>query len=461
MKKKIFGGLLILSMMLAGCAGKHGNLPDNTNDDTEGSGIIQQVTDNNGDLNTGNGNEDIVDPEYDIDIPNDTDAADPTTNGTDNGSDTNDTDTSALTPVDNWWSIGDVYEDGSVDVIFDDDTTINSNDFTSSTKYVRIIDDIVQGEVAPSELFDIAREYPGYAEGDYDMNVTKDLKLPTVVDEVKIAWTSSDESLITNDGKVTRPHEHSKYVMLTAVLSNGEGEITSRYIVKVARDMYDEVTEDMILGLTDDYGNWEKLEEMGIDLFAYPGWFYYCDEIDQLYFFQIDLDRIFLYDDPDNKIDPHVQCTGDLFEVRPETHHETELAVSSLRTVIYCDDKYELKCDRSFPGMDEECFDFIQYYNGVPTSGMIRIAIAHDPDSVNWFNSRMLQIPDGFDTTVKYSADKLKKDYELYDEPELSIDEMDGKFVLIWSAYTKNQTRIIVDAKSGELLEEYSTTIID
>ena len=452
MKKKIFGGLLILSMVLAGCAGKHGNLPDNTDDtntvDVPSSGTIQEVTDYNGDLTAGNSGEDIA-------VSIDTDDESQDTDDNDSG------DSSALTPVENWWSIGNVYEDGSVDVIFDDDSTINSNDFTSSTKYVRIIDDIVQGEAAPSKLFDIAREYPGYAEGDYDMNVTKDLELPTVVDKVKIAWTSSDESLITNDGKVTRPHNHSKYVMLTAVLSNGEGEITSRYIVKVARDMYDDVTEDMILGLTDDYGNWEKLEEMGIDLFEYPGWFYYCDEIDQLYFFQIDLDRIFLYDDPNNKIDPHVQCIGDLFEVRPETHHETELAVSSLRTVIYCDDKYELRCERSFPGLDEECFDFIQYYNGVPTSGMIRIGIAHDKDSVNWFNSRILQIPDSFDTTVKYTEDMLRKDYELYDEPELSIDEMDGKFVLIWTAYTKNQTRIIVDAKSGELLEEYETVTIN
>ena len=455
MKKKIFGCMLILSMVLAGCAGKHGNLPDNTGDDT----TIQQVTDNNGDPSIGNGNEDIVDPEYDIDIPDDTDTDEPATNDTDDSTDTDNSPT--LATVENWWSIGNVYEDGSVDVIFDDDSTVNSNDFTSSTKYVRIVDDIVQGEVAPSILFDIAREYPGYAEGDYDMNVTKDLTLPTQADEVKIAWTSSDESLITNDGKVTRPHEHSKYVMLTAVLSNGEGEITSRYIVKVARDMYDNVTEDMILGLTDDYGNWEKLEEMGIDLFEYPGWFYYCDEIDQLYFFQIDLDRILLYDDPDNKIKPHVQCTGDLFEVRPETHHEVELAVSSLRTVIYCDDKYELRCDRSFPGLDDDCYDFIQYYNGVPTSGMIRIGIGHDEDSVNWFNSWMLQIPDNFDTTVKYTEDKLKKDYELAGEPELSIDEIDGKFVLIWSAYTMNHTRIIVDAKSGELLEEYSTVIID
>ena len=95
--------------------------------------------------------------------------------------------------------------------------------------------------------------------------------------------------------------------------------------------------------------------------------------------------------------------------------------------------------------------------NDSSTNASPQVIVSHGWRKVSW----MLQIPDGLDTTVKYSADKLKKDYELYDEPELSIDEMDGKFVLIWSAYTKNQTRIIVDAKSGELLEEYSTTIID
>ena len=71
MKKKIFGGLLILLMMLAGCAGKNGNLPDNT-DDTGGSATIQQVTDY--DDNLGNGNEDIVDP-GNINTPNDNDPA--------------------------------------------------------------------------------------------------------------------------------------------------------------------------------------------------------------------------------------------------------------------------------------------------------------------------------------------------------------------------------------------------
>ena len=458
MKRILLSCLLMLSFALAGCAGKSENQADNNGYGIDTPSVInandsEYVSDYDeaSDLNA---------PDNTLDIDSD---ADGNNNDTDSASDlpNEDDDDSAPSVLENYWSIGTVYEDGSIDLVYDDDSTSNSNDFTSSTRYVRIIDQFVYGDSTPSKLFDIAREYPGFAEGDYDMNVTQNLTLPKLVDKVKITWTSSDESLITNDGIVKRPHEHSKYVMLTAVLSDGEGELISRYIIKVARDMYDDVTDDMILGLTDDYGNWEKLEEMGIDLFAYDGWFYYCDELEQLYFFQGDLDRILLYDDPGNKINPHIQCTGDLFEVRPETHHEVELAVSSLRTVIYCDDKYELKCDRSFPGLGDDCYDFIQYYNGIPTTGMIRLGIGHDEGSVNWFNSWMLQIPDGFDTTVKYSEDKLKKDYELLGEPELKIDVIDDKFMLIWTAYTTNHTCIIVDAKSGELIEEYSTVIID
>ena len=443
MKRILYSCLLIMSLILAGCVGKNANQPDDT------GYIINQT-----DADLTNDTEGTLDTDEDLGANDAGQVPD-----SDSSNDSNDDTASGI--VDNFDYIGTVYEDDSIDLIYDDDTVINSKDFTSSTEYVRIIDQFVCGDLTPSKLFDIAREYPSFAEGDADYNVTQDLTLPTQADGVKITWISSDESLITNEGKVIRPHNHSKYVMLTAVLSDGEGELISRYIVKVARDMYDNVTEDMILGLTDDYGNWEKLEEMGIDLFAYDGWFYYFDELEQLYFFQVDLDRIFLTEDLSDMTQPHVQCTGDLFEVKPETLHEAELAASSLRTVIYCDDKYELRFKGGFPGLYDDCYDFIQYYDGIPTKGMLRLGIGHDKDSINWFNSWMLQIPDGFDTTVKYTEDKLKKDYELFGDAELIIDEMDGKIVLVWTAYTTHHTRIVVDAKSGELLEEYDTVIID
>ena len=225
MKRILLSCLLILSFALAGCSGKNVNQADNNGYGIDTPSVInandsEYVSDSDeaSDLNA---------PDNTLDIDSDSDG---NNNDTDSASDlpNEDDDDSAPSILENYWSIGTVYEDGSIDLVYDDDSTINSNDFTSSTRYVRIIDQFVYGDSTPSKLFDIAREYPGFAEGDYDMNVTQNLTLPKLVDKVKITWTSSDESLITNDGIVKRPHEHSKYVMLTAVLSDGEGELISR-----------------------------------------------------------------------------------------------------------------------------------------------------------------------------------------------------------------------------------------
>ena len=353
-----------------------------------------------------------------------------------------------------------VYPDGSVDIKYADGHTVNSDDFTSSEEYVYIVSQFAESDHTLSSMYDIARSYPQFAEGDYDWNVTKDITLPKEADGVNIEWISSDESILSNKGViVNRPHEHSKYVMLTAILTKDEYKLVSRYIVKVTRDMYDNVTEDMILGLSEDYENINLLWEMGIDLAEYDGWFYWCDELEQLYFFQDDLDSIFLTDDPPKDYTAHVQCTGKFFEVKVETLHEAYLAVSSLRSVTYCDDKYELRFDGHFDDIWEGIYDFGQYYNGVPTNGFFRLGIDHDGD-MNFFNSYMVQVPDGFDTKAEYSMNDMIKDYDLLFDPELNIYTSE-KFgiALVWIGYTKNFTCVIVDAKTGDLLSEASTII--
>jgi hypothetical protein len=435
-------------MLLLGCTGKN-NQPENTDDNDTESGTVAvenpQVIDDEDEVLTLSINpaeNDDADESEDIDEDTDED---------------NDVDY-AVKGDD--YDIYVVHEDGSVDLLTDDDKIINSADFTSSTEYVYIINDYVE-ENAEHGMYDIARSVPIYADGDYYYNVTKNITLPKEVDGAKIEWISSDESIISNEGVIVkRPHNHSKYVMLTAVITKGDSKLTSRYIVKVARDMYDDITEDMIMGLSDDYGNYELLEEKGITLSDYPGWFYWCDELEQLYFFQDDLDRIMLFDDPDNKINPRVSGVGNLFEVKVETLHEAYLAASSLRSVIYCDEKYELRFDGSFSGMGDDYYDFVQYYNGVKTDGMIRLLIDHEGEC-NSFNSWMVQVPDGFDTKPKYTKDKMNKDFDLYTEPKLSISVFDEKILLVWDADTKENTHVIVDAQTGELIYESPNTIID
>ena len=459
MKRKLYCGCLIIMMFLLGCTGKN-NQPENTEENATEIGTVAvenpQLIDDDDEVITlsinQNENDDADENNADDANADENNADDANTNENGDLDDANaDTDE---------YDLYTVYEDGSVDILRDDDIKFNSAKFKSSEKYVYIINNYVD-ENAEHGMYDIACSVPIYADGDYYYNVTKNITLPKEVDGTKIEWISSDESIISNEGVIVkRPHSHSKYVMLTAVITKGDSKRTSRYIVKVARDMYDDVTEDMIMGLSDDYGNYELLEEKGITLSDYPGWFYWCDELEQLYFFQNDLDGIMLFDDPDNEINPRVSCVGNIFEVKVETLHEAYLAASSLRTVIYCDERYELRFDGSFTSMGDDCYDFVQYYNGVKTSGMIRLGIDHEGEN-NFFNSWMIQVPDGFDTNPKYTKDKMNKDFDLYSEPELSISIYDDKILLVWDADTKESTHVIVDAQTGEVIHEGPHAIID
>lgn len=65
--------------------------------------------------------------------------------------------------------------------------------------------------------------------------VKSDLALPTEADGASIRWISSDESVITNDGKVTRPDrgEYAAEVTLTAEITKGDTTETQTYTVSV------------------------------------------------------------------------------------------------------------------------------------------------------------------------------------------------------------------------------------
>ncbi len=70
--------------------------------------------------------------------------------------------------------------------------------------------------------------------------ITKDIKLPSTAGEgdVTITWSSSDESVITNDGKVTRDLIDAKEVTLTATVTDSEGSTPVRYNLTVLPVIY-------------------------------------------------------------------------------------------------------------------------------------------------------------------------------------------------------------------------------
>ncbi len=63
--------------------------------------------------------------------------------------------------------------------------------------------------------------------------VTKDLVLPAAPEGVTVTWVSSDESAITNDGKVTRTDIEDKPVTMTATISDGTETITKEVSLNV------------------------------------------------------------------------------------------------------------------------------------------------------------------------------------------------------------------------------------
>ena len=70
----------------------------------------------------------------------------------------------------------------------------------------------------------------GYSGTDTAMSVTENVTLPTTgADGVVISWMSSDTSIISTDGTVTRPTDMDTDVLLTATLTKGDASDTTTF----------------------------------------------------------------------------------------------------------------------------------------------------------------------------------------------------------------------------------------
>lgn len=104
---------------------------------------------------------------------------------------------------------------------------------------------------------------------------------------------------------------------------------------------------------------------------------------------------------------------------------------------------------------NQEWYDFIQYYHGIPTTGHVRIISNLNNESIDVISGYLL-IPDGFDTVPQVSADEVVRDYDLQYQPELMIAYLNGDVHLVWHFYTL-PTEYAVDAITGVELYNEST----
>ena len=93
-----------------------------------------------------------------------------------------------------------------------------------------------------------------FARGDQDKSVTRDVCFVTYNYEMDTVWTSSDESVITNEGKVTRQKE-DKTVTITADVSYNGKKYRKSFALTVKRIL------DMDVNSLEDY-SLEQLDEM-------------------------------------------------------------------------------------------------------------------------------------------------------------------------------------------------------
>ena len=336
------------------------------------------------------------------------------------------------------------------------DKIIEVDDFTSTTEGYFVVNQFQYSDGMCSEAFDIGREYPKCEQGDYLLNVTKNLELPTEVDGFTIRWESSDESLVRPDGTVTCPHAQSKYVLLTAVITKDGRSLVSRSIVRVARDMYADVTTDKVLdpSFANDPGIFAS---MGIDESFFNHWFYELDELEQLYFYEDYVDNLFLNQETRGKT-RHVMVSGTLSEVHTSSINEAWLNVYSVRKPLGLPEWCELRFDTLRSGLDEVIYDFQQYYQDVPVDGKVRLLVS---DKMQTINSWMIQIPDNFDAKPKVSSDEVTAQFGLDKERiELSIKEIDDQVKLVWQGYVSGKSEyVLIDAHTGKELSRSSTIV--
>lgn len=83
-----------------------------------------------------------------------------------------------------------------------------------------------------------------YSNGDFDKSVCSDIILDSSVDNVNIAWSSNNEKVVTNDGKVTRPLDNNVDVKLTATISKGKFKRKKEFLIRVIK-VKDRVKSDI------------------------------------------------------------------------------------------------------------------------------------------------------------------------------------------------------------------------
>lgn len=338
---------------------------------------------------------------------------------------------------------------------------IPQSSFKNSFYFIKVEEPDYEQQSHKSSLMEASRKLPEVAEGDSKYGITKNLHLPTEYDGVKIRWYSSDETLLEADGTVHRPHDESKYVVLSGEFTDGDDVMIQRYILRIERDMYADKTFKDVFEL-EYYDNIIYFDVYGIDLSDLDGWCYLLDDWEQLYFFEGPIENLSVYIDKDSDYNKF-KAYGTLCDMRIESRHEADLLLYALKNLIKADiSKGDLQYESCMNDSVFMRYDYQQYYQGLKVNGGTVTMCFNYADTNKSVSSCLVPIPDGFDATPKVTADEIKEKIDAGTEPELLITMIDGKARLVWLVYEKSKPEgVFFDAKNGTEIKRFSTVIID
>ena len=325
---------------------------------------------------------------------------------------------------------------------------IPQDSFTSSFYYVWL-EKMDNGGSSESKR-KVAITLPEYAEGDCAESVSQNLKLPTVYKGLKIRWCSSDETLLETDGTVHRPHDESKYVILSGEFSDGISSYVKRYILHIERDMYANKNFEDVFPV-EYYDDQAYFEENQIDLSDLDGWCYLLENREQLQTFEKEKENLIVSDDK-NSDKYNFRAAGVLCDMRIESRHEAELLLYALKNLIKLDiSEGSLKFDGGLTSNYIVRYDFQQYYQGVKVyDGGVALCIYYS-DNDKLLQSSIVPIPEGFNVTPKVTAKQIKKKKFVNADPELVITLIEGEPRLVWMAREFSDA-VYYDAHTGKEL---------
>ncbi len=290
-----------------------------------------------------------------------------------------------------------------------------------------------------------------FARGDQDKSVTRDVRFVNhAPDEMDTIWASSDESVITSEGKVTRQKE-DKTVTITADVGYNGKKYRKTFTLTVKRII------DIDVNSLEDY-SLEQLDEMNSGNKER----YEVEMNDSGYVAHI----IGFYSDI--KVDSWETALASLYNIR---------SLLGIRDVFE-----ELQPDSVTEDSSSRDYFFRQYYKGVEVwrSG---VTVSHDMDGdgrADFVSSGYFPVPGDMDVrpeitfgeaSEKIEQDGYVRDMTYVDEEELEEEKLyiyddHGTGRLVWSLIRdkKNDTEqymVLVDAKTGRVVDTLQCSITD